>query len=263
MNALISLGLVPFAALAGTSFDMTARDLAHPGAAPYVSRHFVQNGQSRIDMADGVIALFKDQSIITLDPKTHSARINREATRDRTLARMAAEVDALRQKAATLPADQRAKMEQSTTFLQNFQSETYRTIPREYSVTPRSEVVDGHECRIWMETEKGAKRLELCVVRFDAIPGADDILAGMKTLSEYPAFGSLMALGVQFGYGEWWSGIARLEGLPILVREFEQGHPTSEVAITNVRPGVPVGALLDIPKDYQQLGGSQGAPTQP
>lgn len=259
MNALISLGLVPFAALAGTSFDMTARDMAHPGAAPYVSRHFVQNGQSRIDMADGVIALFKDQSIITLDPKTHTVRINNEATRDRTLARMAAQVDALRQKAAALPAEQRANMEQVTTFLQN----TYRTIPREYTATPRSEVVDGHECRIWTETEQGAKRLELCVARFGEIPGGDDILAGMKSLSEYPAFGSLMALGVQFGYGEWWSGIARLEGLPILVREFEQGQLRSEFAITNVHPGVPVGALLDIPKDYQQRGGSQGTPTQP
>jgi hypothetical protein len=263
MNTLVPLMLVPFAATAGTSFDMTARDLTHPGAAPYVTRHFVENGQSRIDMADGVVALFKDQSIITLDPKTHTVRINSEATRDRTLARMAAQLDALRGKAATLPGDQRAKMEAGATFMQSFQLETYRTIPREYTVTPRSEVAGGHECRIWTETEKGAKRLELCVVRFDVIPGGDEILAGMKTLSEYPAFGSLLALGVQFGYGEWWSGISGLEGLPILVREFEQGRPTSEFSINNVHQGVPVGGLLDIPKDYQPQEGSKGMPTMP
>jgi hypothetical protein len=42
----------------------------------------------------------------------------------------------------------------------------------------------------------------------------------MKTLSRYPVMGSLQALGVQFGYGEWWTGIESLRGLPVLIRVF-------------------------------------------
>jgi hypothetical protein len=256
MKIFLSLMLVPFAATAGTSFDITARDLTYPTIAPSVTHYFVQDSQIRIETADGVVALFKDQSIITVDSKNRTVRINKGATRERTLARMVAEVDALRRKATDLPADQRAAMEERATSMETLRFETYKTIPREYAPTHRSEVVDGHECRIWTETEAGATRLELCVVPVSEIPGGDEILAGMKTLSEYPAFGSVVALGVQFGYGEWWPGIASLVGLPIVVRELQLGHAASESTITNVHSGVPVGTRFDIPKNYQQQGGS-------
>jgi hypothetical protein len=250
-----------YTAATGTSFDMTARDLTYPTIAPSVTHHFVQNGETRIETADGVIALFKDQSIITVDPENRTVRFNKGATRDRTLARMVAQVDAVRRKAANLPAEQRAAMEARAASMENLRLETYKSIPREYASTHRSEVVDGHECRIWTETEAGATRLELCVIPVSEIPGGDEILAAMKTLSEYPAFGSVVALGVQFGYGEWWPGIASLEALPILVREFEHGHVASEFTITNVHSDVPVDTRFDIPKDYQQQGGSQGSPS--
>src|SRR5271168_584201 len=114
----IAMLLFSGAAAAGTSFDMTARDLTYPTIASTVSHHFVQGGQTRIDMADGVVALFKDQSIITIDPKSRTVRINNGATRDLTLARMIAQVDAARRKAATLPADQRAKMEEGANYME-------------------------------------------------------------------------------------------------------------------------------------------------
>jgi hypothetical protein len=195
----VPLLFISAVAAAGTSFDMTARDLTHPTTAPYVTHHFVQNGQTRIDMADGVVALFKNQSIITLDPKTHTVQINNEATRDLSLARMVARVDAIRQKATTVSPDERAKMEAGANFLDEFRSNTYKTIPRKYTPTAHSETVDGHPCRIWTETENGATRLELCVTHVSAVPGGDEILVAMKVLSEYPGFGSLEALGVQFG----------------------------------------------------------------
>ncbi|HME37786.1 MAG TPA: hypothetical protein VKG63_02400 [Steroidobacteraceae bacterium] len=244
--------LVSSVAAAGTSFDMTARDLLYPSMEPSVTHHFVQNGQTRIETADGVAALFRNQSIITIDPRSRTVRINNGATRDRTLTRMVAQVDALRRKAVTLPADQRAKMEEQATYLENLRLETYKTISREYTVTRRSEVVDGHECRIWRETENGAMRLELCMVPVGELPGGDEILAGMKTLSEFPAFGSVAAVGVELGYGEWWPGIDSLVGLPILVREFEHGDAAFESTISNVRSGVPVGARFDIPQGYQR-----------
>jgi len=246
--------LVPSVVGAGTSFDMTARDLTYPTMEPSISHHFVQNGQTRIETADGVAALFRNQSIITIDSKSRTFRINNGVTREQILARMVAQVDALRRKAATLPADQRAKMEQQAAYLENRRLETANTIPREYTVTLRSEVVDGHECRIWRETENGAMRLELCVVPVGELPGGDEILAGMKTLSDYPAFGSVAAVGVELGYGEWWPGIESLVGLPLLVREFEHGDAAFEFTITNVHSDVPVGTRFDIPKGYQRQG---------
>jgi hypothetical protein len=92
-------------------------------------------------------------------------------------------------------------MEAGANFLDDIRSNTYKTIPCEYTLTAHSETVDGHSCRIWTETENGATRLELCVTDVSAVPGGDEIL--------------------------------------------------------------PVGVLLDIPKDYQQQGSSNDTPSTP
>ena len=255
MKRAIALICFPAIALAGTSYDFTVRDPSHPEMAPQGMRHFVQDGKVRVDLVESRVLIFEDQAMYVIDNNARTVRASSDATRERMFARMADQISQIRSKSATLSAQQREKMDQGAASLEEFQTETHKTAtPREYAVTTRSETVDGHECRIWTETEKGAKRLELCVVSVGTVRGGDEILAGMKTLSQYPAFGSLQALGVEFGLGEWWTGIESLGGLPVLIREFEHDHVVLEVTITGVHQQLISQALFDIPDGYKRLG---------
>jgi hypothetical protein len=252
MKKLIALVFVPGIGVAGTSYDLNFRDLARPASAPMTSRHFVQDGTVRVDLVENRVLIFKDQAMYVVDNKARTFSGDSTSTRDQILARTADQVRQIRAKAATAPPDQREKMEQGASSIERFQTDTFKTVSREYAATTNSEVVDGHECRIWTETQEGVKRLELCLVSVDTVRGGDDILAGMKTLSQYPVFGSLQALGVQFGYGEWWTGIESLGGLPVLIREFEHGHAILETTITNVRQERLSQSLFDIPAGYEK-----------
>jgi hypothetical protein len=253
MKKLIALVFVPGIGVAGTSYDLNFRDLAQPTSAPMTSRHFVQDGTVRVDLVENRVLIFKDQALYVVDNKARTFSGDSISTRDRILARTADQVRQIRAKAATAPPDQREKMEQGASSIEKFQTDTFKTVSRAYAATTNSEMVDGHECRIWTETQEGAKRLELCVVSVDTVRGGDDILAGMKILSQYPVFGSLQALGVQFGYGEWWTGIESLGGLPVLIREFEHGHVSLETTITNVHQERLSQSLFDIPDGYEKL----------
>ena len=253
MKKLMALVFVPGIGVAGTSYDLNFRDLAHPASAPVTSRHFVQDGTVRVDLVENRVLIFKDQALYVVDNKARQFSLDSFATRDRILARTADQVQQIRAKAATAPADQREKMEQGASTIEKFQTDTFKTVSRAYAATTNSEVVDGHKCRIWTETQEGAKRLELCVVSANTVRGGDEILAGMKMLSQYPVFGSLQAFGVQFGYGEWWTGIESLGGLPVLIREFEHGHVVLETTITNVHQERLSQSLFDIPDGYEKL----------
>jgi hypothetical protein len=254
MRRIMALIFVPGIAVAGTSYDLTFRDLAQPASAPVVSRHFVQDGKVRADLVENQVLIFKDQAIYVVNNKARIVQVESNATRDQILARLADQVSQIRAKSAALPPDQRAKMEQGTSFLEDLAQNYKRILPRDYVATTQSEMIGGRKCRIWTQTQEGAKQLELCVVSVSTVRGGDEILAGMKMLGQYPVFGSLQALGVQFGEGEWWTGVESLGGLPVLIRVFEHGHVAYEVTITGEQQGVLSQSLFDIPDGYRQLG---------
>jgi hypothetical protein len=72
----------------------------------------------------------------------------------------------------------------------------------------------------------------------------------MKTLSQFRQ-GSNFAFGVDFGLSEWWPDIARLGGVPLLIREYKYDSVVSEILLTAIRQGVPKASLLDLPDGYQ------------
>lgn len=254
MKKIMALIFVPGIAVAGASYNLTFRDLSQPASEPQMSRHFVQDGKVRADLAENRVLIFTDQAMYVVDNKARTVHVEGNATRDQIIARIADQVRQIRAKAATLTPDQRAKMEQGVSFLED-QTQTYkRTLPRDYVATTRSEMIDGLECRIWTQTREGVKQLEICVVSASAVRGGDEILAGMKMLGQYPGFGSLQALGVQLGDGDWWTGIEGLGGLPVLIRVFEHGHVAYEVTISGVHQGDLGESLFNIPDGYQQLG---------
>ena len=92
--------------------------------------------------------------------------------------------------------------------------------------------------------------MELCVAPLTSVQGGADIMTGMKTLSQFRQ-GSNFAFGVDFGLSEWWPDIARLGGVPLLIREYKYDSVVSEILLTAIRQGVPKASLLDLPDGYQ------------
>jgi hypothetical protein len=193
--------------------------------------------------------LFKDRTMTVIDNTSRSVHVLRHATLSQVAAHYADAVKQLEVAAAAAPPEQRAAAEQKAADMKAASDRLREPVPRDYRVTVRFESVDGHACRIWEERESGAKRLELCVAPVASVPGGAEILAGLKTLSQFRQ-GSNFALGVDFGLDEWWPDIARLGGVPLLVREYKYDSVVSEVMVSALRPGVAHAAAMDLPVGY-------------
>jgi hypothetical protein len=251
-----SVLLVAASAHAGVSYDLNVRMLDQPGAVPVATAYFVQDGQVRVGApAAKRNYLFKNRTIFIIDNPSRTVTVLRHATLSQAVDHYAEILQQFRQGAATAPPEQRAAAEKKAADMQEASERLLRPVDREYRVTVRSETVGGRDCRIWEEQEENAKRLEVCVAP-TSVPGAADILSGLKTLSEFRQ-GSLLALGVDFGLSEWWRDIASFGGVPVLIREFKYEQPVSETTLTNVRLGVPAAQSLVPPEGYHIQDGSE------
>ena len=253
-----ALLLGPLAAHAGVAYDVAVRpvDLSNVALAssnpapPVVSHYFVQDGQVRVGDAGGKrVYVFKDKTLYVIDNASRTVHVLKHATLGQVAAHYADTVKQLQAAAANAPPDERPQAQRKAADMQLISERLLEPVTRVYRLTVRFETVDGHACRIWEEREKDAKRLELCVVPVSALPGGVDILAGLKTLSQFRQ-GSDLALGVDFGMSEWWPDVSSLGGIPLLIREYKYDSQIAEAALSAIRPGVPGGSLLDLPEGY-------------
>lgn len=258
MRQILALLLVPVLADAGVSYDISVRpvdqtnmSLGAPSAAPVVTRYFVEEGKVRVGGANAkVVYLFKDRTMYVIDQASRSVHVLRHATLNQVAAHYADAVKQLEDAAANAPPDKRAEAEQKAADMKVVSDRLRQPVSREYRVTVRFESVDGRACRIWEEREGGAKRLEMCVAPVATVPGGAEIMGGLKTLSQFRQ-GSNFAFGVEFGLSEWWSDIAGLGGVPLLIREYKYDSMVSEVMLSAPLPGVPSALQLDLPNGYQ------------
>ena len=257
--------LSPTVASAGTAYDLTVRpldqstlasvaapavtdDLGRPvqSVAPY----FVADGKVRIGAPTArTVYLFKDTLLYKIDAPAQSVDVLKHATLSEVAQHYADILRQLQSAAASAPPDQRAETERKVADMK-LASERMRPPTPTYTVTVRTDTVDGHDCRIWEERENDVKRLEVCVAPTASIPGGADILAGMKTLGQFRQ-GANFALGVEFGLGSWWPDIARLGGVPLAVREYKYDIAISQTTLTGIHTGVPAGTLLDTPAGFR------------
>ena len=258
MRRVFVLLLTPVLANAGVGYQVAVRPvddnnmaLAAPMAAPVVTQYFVEDGKVRVgDKNAKMVYLFKDRTMYVIDNASRTVHVLKHATLNQVAAHYADAVKQLEDAAANASPDERAAAEQKAADMKAVSDRLRQPVPREYRVTVRFESVDGRACRVWEERESDAKRLELCVAPMATVPGGADILSGMKTLSQFRQ-GSDFAFGVEFGLTDWWSDIASLGGLPLLVREYKYDSVVSEVMVSAMRQGVPSASQLDIPDGYQ------------
>ncbi len=269
MRLFLALLLSPAVANAGVIYELALRSvdqtnmaLVTPGAftpVPLVTQYFVEDGKVRAGGPNAkMVYMFKDRIMYVIDNPSKAIHVLRHATLSQVAGHYADTVKQLEDAAANAPPETRAEAERKAADMKLVSDRLRQPVPREYRVTVRFESVDGRACRVWEEHEGGAKRLELCVAPVAAVPGGAEILSGMKTLSEFRQ-GSNFAFGVEFGLSEWWSDIARLGGVPLLIREYKYDSVVSEVMLTAMRPAVPAAALLDMPNGYQMQEGPDTA----
>jgi hypothetical protein len=242
--------LFPWLAHGGTPYVVVNRHLSPHSAAASYAQFYVQDGKVRAGGFDAsTVYLFKDDRIYVIDNASRSVQVVTSGLVDQAAARLDERVTMVQNAAAKLPPDKRAVMERLAADMKAQNDSRRLPVPREYRITDRSETVDGHPCRIWEAFEQQEKRFELCVAPVAQIPGGAEILGGMKSLSSYWQ-GSVFALGVSLGNAGWWPGIASLNGVPILVREFKRGTAVSETALTAIGDGVPSAPPFDLPDGY-------------
>ena len=261
MKLLCALLVVPGLAGAGVVYDVEVRPLdqtnmalASPGATaavPIVTQYFSDEGKVRVGGPNAkMVYLFKDGIMYAIDNSSRAVHLLKHATLSQVSTHYTDAVKQLEAAAAGAPADQRAEAERKAADMKAVSDRLLQPVPRDYRITSRFESADGRACRIWEERENGAKRLELCVAPLTSVQGSADILNGMKTLSQFRQ-GSNFAFGVDFGLSDWWPDIARLGGVPLLIREYKYDSVVSEILLTAIRQGVPKALLLDLPDGYQ------------
>jgi hypothetical protein len=256
--------LTPVFGNAGIVYDVSVRSvdqsfgLVSPSEPnmPVVSQYFVEDGSIRVGGPHAkTVRLFKEQTLYVIDNTSQSVHILKHATLNEVSAHYDAAVKQLESAAAKAAPDDRLEAERRLAQMKAASDRLRQTVAREYRMTVRFESVDGHACRIWEERENDAKRLELCVAPTTTLPGGAEILSGIRTLSRFRQ-GSKFALGVDFGLSEWWSDIASLAGVPLLIREFKYDSLATEVSLSAIRPNPRNASLFDLPEGYQTQEGS-------
>ena len=258
MKLLCALLVVPGLAGAGVLYDVEVRPLDQtnmalraPTAAPAITQYFSNEGQVRVGGPKAkMVYLFKDGIMYAIDNSSRTVHVLKHATLSQVSAHYTDAVKQLEAAAAGASADERAEAQRKAADMKAVSDRLLQPVPRDYRVTTRFESADGRACRIWEERANGTKRLELCVAPPASVQGGADIMDGMKTLSQFRQ-GSNFALGVDFGLSEWWPDIARLGGIPLLIREYKYDSVVSEILLTAIRQGVPKASLLDLPDGYQ------------
>lgn len=256
----IALLLCPVLADAGVMYEVAVRPvdqtnlaLVAPGSnspAPLVSQYFVEDGKVRANGPDAKVAyLFEDRTMYVIDNPARAVHVLRHATLSQVIAHYTDTIKQLEDAAANAPPERRAEAQQKAADMRAVSERLLQPVPRQYRVTVRLESVDGRACRVWEEREGDTKHLELCVAPVASVPGGAQIMNGMKTLSQFRQ-GSNFAFGVDLGLSDWWPDIARLGGVPLLIREYKYDSVVSEVMLRAIRPGISGGSLLDVPEGY-------------
>ncbi len=244
------LALYPFCAGAGASYVVTHRSMAGPGSSVSGAQYFVQDGKVRAGGSDSpTVYLFRDSKVYVIDNSSRSIQVVTSGLVGQAADKMDERASLLADSAAKLPPEKRAVIEKMAADMKALNDSRRLPVPRDYRRTDRSEAVDGRACRIWEAYEWNAKRFEFCVAPTAAVLGGLDILRGIQVLSRYWQ-GSIFGLGVKLGNGEWWNGIAELQGLPILGREFKDGTAVSQTELSSIHAGIQAESLFDLPTGY-------------
>jgi hypothetical protein len=251
MLAFLTIALASTAASAGVYLESHEVELGvKPAPPPEVNKIWFDGGRMRSNDADGDSAIFKNKTIYALKAEDKTYTMVDKAGMDRMGGQLAAARKQMEAQMATMTPEQRAMMEQ---MMGRTGGPGGKGARREVKSTGRSESVAGFKCTIWEVTLDGKKHQELCSTPASAIPGGAEVLATMKEIGEMME-GLTAGLGAmaQRSANEEWKDVAKIGGVPVLTRDFEDGKATSETRLAVIRSEPVPASTFEVPTGYKE-----------
>jgi hypothetical protein len=248
--------LLATAAQAGVYLESTDQQL---GATekPSVSKMWFDSGRMRTERqeadGDSQVVVFKDQALYMLDPKSKSYRMVDKATAQRLGGQIAEAKKKMEERMASMPPEQRQKMQEMMAKMGGGAAAGLmggKTPERTVKNTGRTETVAGIKCTIWEAIQDGKKEEELCSAPPSSLPGGDEIMKTFRDISSMlSSFTQSLGAGSR---NEPWHDMEKINGVPILTRDFADGKPTSEMRLTSVKKESVAGTSFEVPAGYTQ-----------
>lgn len=256
---LATLVMVTGTAHAGAYLEMSHVDLTRPKDRPTISKFWAQAGRARAETSGdrGQYTIFRDEQMFIVEPKQRSYRVMDKATMEAMGRRMADMRRQMEARMAKMPPEQRAAMQRMMNGA--VPGAVAAVAKRQVQATSRTEAAGGRSCRVWEIYESGAKDEELCVVPPGSLPGGDEFFAAMKNMASMTER-MTKAMGGQAGRGEgnYFQELKRINGIPVLTRDFQNGRPTHETRMNVVRRESVPDAAFEVPAGFKRLGMGPG-----
>jgi len=259
VTAVLAGVTLSLAAHAGVYLESTDKSLGSNGEKASVSKMWFDGGRMRTERTqpdgDSQIVVFKNQSMYMLEPKSKSYRVIDKATAERMGSQVSEAKKKMEERMAAMPPEQRQKMQEMMAKMGakgGAMAGLAGAKPPERTVknTGRTETVAGVKCTIWEAIVDGQKEEELCAAAPSAIPGGDEI---MKTFREISSM--LSSFTESFGSkgdNQPWHDMEKINGVPILTRDFADGKADSEMRLTVVRKESVPGGSFEVPAGYAE-----------
>ena len=251
--AFLTIAFVSGAASAGVYLESSEIDLSvKPAPPPEVSKIWFDGGRMRSNDGTGDGVIFKNQSIYALDPDKKSYTVVDKAAMDRMGGQLAEMRKKMEAQMANMPPERRAMMEQMMSQMGGGAG-AKQAVKREVTATGRTETVGGFKCKVWEVSVDGVKDQELCAAAPGSLPGGTEVLATMREIGE-------MLKGLTEGMGSMarrnatdsWADLAKINGIPILTRDFAGGKASSEMRLSVIRSESVPGSMFEVPAGYTQ-----------
>jgi uncharacterized protein YneF (UPF0154 family) len=253
--ALLTIAFASTAASAGVYIESSQAELGvKPAPAPTVSKIWFDGGRMRSNDGSGDGAIFKDQKIYALDAQKKTYSVVDKAAMDRMGGQLAEARKKMEAQMANMPPERRAMMEQMMSQMGGGAAGAMqKAVKRDVTATGRTQTVGGFKCTVWEVALDGVKDQELCAAPAGSLPGGSEVLKTMREMGE-------MMKGLTAGLGgmakrtaaDAWSDLAKINGVPILTRDFEDGKATSETRLSVIRSESVPGSTFEVPAGFKE-----------
>ena len=266
VTVLLAGPLLFTAAHAGVYLESSDKELA--GSKPAAtSKMWFEGGRMRTEHTahdgDLEVVIFKNQAMYMVDSKARSYRVMDKTTAEQMGAQVANAKKQMEARMAAMPPEQRKKMEEMMAKMGKGAPGMLPGAPKAPQRTlrnsGRTETVAGIKCTIWEAFEDGKKDQELCSAPASALPGGDDVVKTFRDISTMLS-SFTESLGSNRADNQPWHDMDKINGVPILTRDFEDGKAASEMRLTLVRKESVPGASFEVPAGYKEKKLNPGHP---
>lgn len=238
---------------AGVVMDLVTRDVS--GNVTEEAKIFAQSNKVRMEESRDAKAtmIFLGDSFMYVDHRDKSYVVMDEAMLEEVSAKMDAAMKEMEAQLASMPAEQRAMVEQ----MMKGQMQGMMSQDAEKAPPPRVEAIgngkwQSRDCKKFAVYENDEKTQEICAASLDDVDGADEVIEAFRNMAAYitKMTESLpMRPAEQSNPGELMDQIG---GFPIHTVDYANGKVVQEVSLDSVEERDLDGGLFEAPEGYRR-----------